>query len=97
MMRQVSSLRAGLIAISFAAAIASPARADERAELNACKALVDRAAQSQPTNAEPTNAKPTSAKPDEAELQRCRQIIREWTLRDARMSVDETANRCVRA
>jgi len=84
MMRQVSSLRAGLIAISLAAAIASPARADERAQLNACKALVDRAAQSQPTNAEPTNAKP-----DEAELQRCRQIIREWTLRDARMSVDE--------
>jgi hypothetical protein len=94
MMRQVSSLRAGLIAISLAAAIASPARADERAQLNACKALVDRAAQSQTTNAEPTNAKPTSAKPtsakpDEAELQRCRQIIREWTLRDARMSVDE--------
>jgi len=84
MMRQVSSLRAGLIAISLTAAIALPARADERAELNACKALVDRAAQSQPTNAEPTNAKP-----DEAELQRCRQIIREWTLRDARMSVDE--------
>jgi hypothetical protein len=89
MMRQVASLRAGLIAISLAAAIAPPASADERAQLNACKALVDRAAQSQPTNAEPTNAKPTNAKPDEAELQRCRQIIREWTLRDARMSVDE--------
>jgi hypothetical protein len=78
-MRQVSSLRAGLVAISLAAAVASPARADERAELNACKALVDRAAQSQSAD----------AKPDNAALQRCRQIIREWTLRDARMSVDE--------
>jgi hypothetical protein len=58
---------------------ATAARADERALLDHCKALVDRAAQSQPA----------SAKPDEAELQRCRQIIREWTLRDARMSVDE--------
>jgi hypothetical protein len=84
MMRQVSSPRAGLVAISLAATIALPAHADERAQLNVCKALVDRTAQSQPTNAEPTNAKP-----DEAELQRCRQIIHEWTLRDARMSVDE--------
>ena len=79
MMRQVSSPRAGLVAISLAATIALPAHADERAQLNVCKALVDRTAQSQPTNAEP----------DDAELQRCRQIIREWTLRDARMSVDE--------
>ncbi len=29
------------------------------------------------------------SKPDNAELQRCEQIIREWTLRDSRMSVDE--------
>jgi hypothetical protein len=78
MTKQVSSLRAGLSAIALATAIASPARADERAGLNACKALIDRAAHSQ-----------TNARPDDAELQRCRQIIREWTLRDARMSVDE--------
>jgi hypothetical protein len=71
--------RAVPIVIALLAATAPPARADERAQLNACKALVDRAAQSQPAN----------AKPDDAELQRCRQIIREWTLRDARMSVDE--------
>jgi hypothetical protein len=27
--------------------------------------------------------------PDEAEVARCRQVIRDWTLRDSRMSVDE--------
>ena len=27
--------------------------------------------------------------PDEAALARCRQIIRDWTLRESRMSVDE--------
>ena len=70
-------LRAGPIVVALLAATA--ARADERAQLNACKALVDRANQSQPAN----------AKLDDAEVQRCRQIIREWTLRDARMSVDE--------
>ncbi len=75
----VSPQRAVPIVIALLAATAPPARADERAQLNTCKALVDRAAQSQPA----------SAKPDEAELHRCRQIIREWTLRDARMSVDE--------
>ncbi len=56
-----------------------PAQAGERDQLNACKALVDRAAPSQ---------KSGSAQ-DDPELQRCRQIIKEWTLRDARRSVDE--------
>jgi hypothetical protein len=41
--------------------------------------VVDRAAQTQSTG----------AAPDDAELQKCRQIIKEWTLRDSRMSVDE--------
>jgi hypothetical protein len=31
----------------------------------------------------------TATRPDDPELLRCRQIIREWTLRDSRMSVDE--------
>jgi hypothetical protein len=62
--------------------MSSPARADERSLLNACQALVDRAAQSAPNAA-------AAARPGDEELQRCRQIIREWTLRDARMSVDE--------
>jgi hypothetical protein len=78
-MRLLSPQRAGLVAIAVFAAVALPASADERAQFNACKALVDGAAQPQPAD----------AKPDEAELQRCRQIIREWTLRDSRMSVDE--------
>jgi hypothetical protein len=76
-MMMVPSPRAVPIMVALLAV--TSARADERAQLNACKALVDRAAQSQPAN----------AKPDDAELGRCRQIIREWTLRDARMSVDE--------
>jgi hypothetical protein len=41
-----------------------------------CKAMVERAAK---------DANSAS----EAELTRCRQVIREWALRDARRSVDE--------
>jgi hypothetical protein len=52
------------------------ARAGERDQLNACQALVARSAQS-------------STAPNTPELARCRQIIKEWTLRDSRMSVDE--------
>jgi hypothetical protein len=59
---------------------AAQARPGERDQLNACKAMVARAAQAQPTSAQ--------AAPD-AELQKCRQIIKEWTLRDSRMSIDE--------
>jgi hypothetical protein len=64
-----------------AALLAGTAQAapGERDRLNACKAMVDRAAQAQSTG----------AAPDNAELQKCRQIIKEWTLRDSRMSVDE--------
>jgi hypothetical protein len=76
-MRLLSPLRAAPIIVLLATAM--PARADDRTQLNTCKTLVDRAEQPQPG----------SAKPDDAALQRCRQIIREWTLRDSRMSVDE--------
>jgi hypothetical protein len=69
------------VAVALLAAILVPARADERAKLNACQALVDRAAQSQNAG--------VATRPDDSELLRCRQIIREWTLRDSRMSVDE--------
>jgi hypothetical protein len=41
-----------------------------------CKAMVERAAKDTDTASE-------------AELARCRQVIREWALRDARMIVDE--------
>jgi hypothetical protein len=67
--------------VALLAAISLPARADDRSPLNACQAIVDRAAQSAP------NA-PT-ANNDDKELQRCRLVIREWTLRDSRMTVDE--------
>jgi hypothetical protein len=78
----VLSLPAIPLLVALFTAISSPARADERAKLNACQALVDRAAQSQ-------NAGAAMTAPDDPELQHCRQIIRERTLRDSRMSVDE--------
>jgi hypothetical protein len=65
------------------AAISLPARADDRALLKACQALIDRATQSA------QGAAAAGVRTDDAELQRCRQIVREWALRDARMSVDE--------
>ena len=65
-----------IIAALLATTVALPAEAGERDQLNACKAKV--AAQTQATEAA-----------DDAALQKCRQIIREWTLRDSRMSVDE--------
>jgi hypothetical protein len=58
------------------------AHAGERDQLNACQALVDRAPQSPTPGA-------ASAGQDDPEIQRCRQIIKEWTLRDSRRSVDE--------
>ena len=70
-----ASFRA-LAAVALLAA-SLPAQAGERDRLNACQTLVERTAQSQ---------KP---EPDTPEITRCRQIIKEWTLRDSRMSVDE--------
>jgi hypothetical protein len=67
------------IVASLLAATLLPAHADERALLNHCKALIAQAPPSQGAG----------GKPEDAELGRCRQIIREWTLRDSRMSVDE--------
>jgi hypothetical protein len=73
--------RAAPIVAALLAATASPARADGRAELVTCQAMVDRAAKS----AQDTGA----AKEEDAALARCRQIIRDWTLRESRMTVDE--------
>jgi hypothetical protein len=70
-----------LLLAATTSAISSQASADSRDGLRACQALVDQASRPR----EDIN----SAKPNEAELARCQQIIREWTLRDARMSVDE--------
>jgi hypothetical protein len=77
----VAAKPAALIAAALAAT-ALPARADGRAELVTCQAMVDRATQAAPAGT-------TAARPDEAALQRCRQIIKDWTLRESRMSVDE--------
>jgi hypothetical protein len=77
----VTVLRAVPIAAMLIAntAYASPG---ERDRLNACQALVEHATQ------ERSSSKPPEA-PADTELTRCRQIIKEWTLRDSRMSVDE--------
>ena len=57
-------------------AIVQAAHAEDRSVLLNCKAMVERA--SKDANAA-----------SEAELARCRQVIREWALRDARTTVDE--------
>jgi hypothetical protein len=75
-----AGLRAASIALVLLAS-AALARAGERDRLNACKELVDRAARE-------AGAAPATVT-DDAKLQQCRQIIKEWTLRDSRMSVDE--------
>jgi hypothetical protein len=74
-------LAAGILVVVLAA-IAQPARADGRAELITCQAMIDRVAQAAKAGA-------ASALQDEAALQRCRQIVRDWTLRESRMTVDE--------
>ncbi len=64
--------------LAFAAA-----HAGERDQLNSCKAKIKSAEHSQ-------QGAPGAGSPrDNAELARCRQMIREWTLRDSRMLVDE--------
>jgi hypothetical protein len=69
------------VALTAAALLASAAHAvpGERDRLNACKAMAEHAGPA------PT----AGAAPETAELQKCRQMIKEWTLRDSRMSVDE--------
>jgi hypothetical protein len=52
------------------------AHAEDRSVLLNCKAMVERASK---------DANAASG----AELTRCRQVIREWALRDARTTVDE--------
>jgi hypothetical protein len=71
------------IAVSLLAAMAPPASAAPRDALTACQAIVDRAAQASAARAQGDRSDPGP------ELQRCRQVIRDWTLRESRMSVDE--------
>jgi hypothetical protein len=65
-----------VLAAALGLLMAGAAQAGERDQLNACKAMV---AQSQQAG---------TAQDDPA-LVKCRQIIKEWTLRDSRRSVDE--------
>lgn len=67
------------VAVSLLAMVSSPAGADPREVLRVCQAVVERAAQ----------AGGTQTDRSDPELQRCRQVIRDWTLRESRMSVDE--------
>jgi hypothetical protein len=73
-MRLTAALMAAALLMSAAHAVPG-----ERDRLNACKAMVEHAGP----------APAAGAAPETAELQKCRQMIKEWTLRDSRMSVDE--------
>ncbi|MGY4503671.1 hypothetical protein ACVWYH_007628 [Bradyrhizobium sp. GM24.11] len=64
------------LVLAALATITLPASAEDRSVLANCKAMVERASR---------DAKAAS----ETELVRCRQVIREWALRDARTTVDE--------
>jgi hypothetical protein len=77
----VSPAMAVRIIVASVSLISLPARADGRTERDSCQVMIDRAAQTRPETG--------TAGQYEAALQRCRQIVRDWTLRDSRMSVDE--------
>ena len=67
-------LPAVLLVVLF---VVQPAQAEPRDVLRNCQALLERA------------EKPGAEKPSEADIARCRQVVRDWTLRDSRMLVDE--------
>ena len=69
-------LRPALLAL--ACALSYPAQAEPRDVLRDCQALLVRAARAAPAD-----------KPSDADITRCRQVVRDWTLRDSRMLVDE--------
>jgi hypothetical protein len=66
-----------LLLASLFVAVTSSAHADPREVLRNCQVLLQRANQ------------PNAEKPSEADIARCRQVVRDWTLRDSRMLVDE--------
>lgn len=71
----MAALRPALV-MAAVAAFTLQAHAEDRSVLLNCKAMVERASKDANTVSE-------------AQLARCRQIIREWALRDARTTVDE--------
>ena len=66
-----------LLLAAVIVALTSIAQAEPRDVLRNCQALLKRAEKS------------GAEKPSEADIARCRQVVRDWTLRDSRMSVDE--------
>jgi hypothetical protein len=64
------------LSLALALVTAAAAAPGERDQLNACRTMV---AQSQQAG----------TKQDDPALVHCKQIIKEWTLRDSRRSVDE--------
>jgi hypothetical protein len=72
-------LRPALLLMIACGATAPPALADPRDVLRDCEALLARAAE----------AKAGTDKPSDADIARCRQVVRDWTLRESRMLVDE--------
>ena len=68
-----------LAALLLVVLVAAPscAQADPRDVLRNCQALLARVNQ------------PNAEKPSEADVARCRQVVRDWTLRDSRMLVDQ--------
>ena len=82
-MKRDPAMLVARIMVAALVATVLPAHADDRGLLNACQAMVDRAAPSAP------HAAAADAGPGDKELERCRQIIREWSLRDSRMTVDQ--------
>jgi hypothetical protein len=72
-------LLAALLLLFVYGVSASPAQADPRDVLRDCEVLLARA----------TEPKAGTHKPGDAEVARCRQVVRDWTLRESRMLVDE--------
>lgn len=70
-------MRAPALLVVFLLAGQSAAIAEPRDVLRNCQALLDRA------------NRPNAEKPGEADIARCRQVVRDWTLRDSRMLVDD--------
>ena len=68
-------LRSVLLLMTLLPAL--PALADPRDVLRDCEALLARAADAK------------ADKPGDADVTRCRQVVRDWTLRESRMLVDE--------
>jgi hypothetical protein len=69
-----------LLFAAVLAALSSPAQADPREVLRSCQALLVHAARSSAMD---------PARPSEAEIARCRLVVHDWSMRDARMLVDE--------